>query len=82
MEKTKFDLVLEGVPYLVTAEGFMFNAEPRFKVTYNEGPEYIFAWDEEAQRFLTLGDDSSTVPTDLEEEIGKRLYTLSPSLIK
>ncbi|SFD63010.1 hypothetical protein SAMN05518672_102694 [Chitinophaga sp. CF118] len=75
MDKTKFDFLLEGVPYFVTAEPFTFNQEPRFRVRYNDSPEYIFAWDEEALRFLPIGDDSSTIPNELEEVIARKLYT-------
>lgn len=80
MEKTKFDLLLEGVPYMVNVETFTFNSEPRFKVRYNDSPEYIFAWDEETQRFVALDEDAATIPNTLEEEIAKKLYMLVPSL--
>jgi hypothetical protein len=79
METTTFDLLLEGVPYMVMVEPFTFNAEPRFMVKFNDSPEYIFSWDDELLKFSSMGDASSTIPDELEEAIATRLYTMAPS---
>lgn len=79
MEKTRFDFLQEGVPYMVHVVPFTFNTETRFRVTYNGGTEHIFAWDEETQRFIALDEDAATIPNTLEEEIAQRLYMLIPN---
>lgn len=78
MEKTTFDLLIDGVPYLVKVEPFSFNTEPRFNVNFNDSPEYIFAWDDETLRFAPLGDVASTLPDNLEQAISTRLYEMVP----
>lgn len=80
MERTTFDLLLGGVPYMVTVEPFTFNAEPRFRVRFNGSPEYIFSWDDETLKFSSMGDASSTIPDELEEAIATKLYTMAPSI--
>lgn len=72
-----FDLLLNGVPYLVRAEPYRFNEEPRFRVSYNNGPEYIFVWDQQASRFLAIGDEATALPDDMEEAVGDKLLQLS-----
>jgi hypothetical protein len=79
MERTTFDLLIEGIPYMVMVEPFTFNTEPRFTVKFNDSPEYIFSWDDELLKFSSMGDASSTIPDELEEAIATRLYTMSTS---
>jgi len=73
MAKTSFEIVLYGIPYLVKMEPFLFNEEPRFTVTYNNGPEYIFARDVEMAQYRAIGDEAINIPDDLEEAIAARL---------
>lgn len=73
MAATTLNLVVDNVPYIVTAEPFVFNEEERFRVTYNGGPAYIFAWDEELYRFAAIGDEAATFPDNLEQAIARQL---------
>jgi len=73
MPKTSFEILLYGVPYLVKAEPFSFNDETRFRVMYNNGPDYVFAYDEEMAQYRAIGDEAVNIPGDLEEAIAARL---------
>jgi hypothetical protein len=73
MATTTLNLVVDGVPYLVKAEPFVFNQEARFRVGYNGNEEFIFAWDEELLRFAAMGDGAATIPDGLERAISDRL---------
>ncbi|XZF16324.1 hypothetical protein ACTHGU_09305 [Chitinophagaceae bacterium MMS25-I14] len=79
MKNTSFDLLLSGVPYQVKAEPFAFNTETRFRVSYNSGPESIFAWDAEMQQFKSLDDDGNDIPDDLEQAISDKLKENAPA---
>ena len=83
MPKTSFEILLYGIPYLVKTELFLFNDEPRFKVTYNNGPEYIFARDAEMAQYRAIGDEAINIPGDLEQAIAVRLQQeIMPRLVK
>jgi hypothetical protein len=73
MKKISFEVLLYGVPYLVKAAPFLFNEEMRFTVAYNNGPEYIFAYDEEMAQYRAIGDEAINIPDNLEEAIAIRL---------
>lgn len=74
MAEERFEIRLDGVPYLVTASPFEFNAETRYKVQYN-GNEHIFTWDSTIGRLAPIDDDASDIPDVLEEEIARRLQS-------
>lgn len=76
MKPVTFDLLLDQVPYAIKAVPYAFNNETRFRVTYNDSPEYIFAWDEEAEQFTSIGDEASTIPDQLEEAVAVRLLQI------
>ena len=42
MQGETFQLLVDGVPYIVKTIPYDFNREVRFRVSYNEGPEHIF----------------------------------------
>ncbi|GAA0544077.1 hypothetical protein [Chitinophaga japonensis] len=73
MEPITFELMLNNVPYWIKAVPFTFNSEARYRVSYNDGPEYIFAWDTNIEQFVAIGDASSTIPDDMEEAVAARL---------
>ena len=56
--RQSFELLLNGVPYFVKAQPFEFNAETRFKVSYNESDEHIFTWDTDMGRLSAIDEDS------------------------
>lgn len=75
MKKLSFDLLLDGVPYMVKAEPFLFNDEKRYNVSFNGSEVFVFAWDDNTQRFASLGDDTGVeIPNALEEAIASKLF--------
>lgn len=79
MKKLSFNLLVDGVPYMVKAEPFSFNDEQRYNVSFNGSETYIFAWDEDTLRYAPLGDAVTDLPMALEQEIASRLYEVTPS---
>lgn len=76
MQNQTFELLLNGVPYDVKASPFEFNTETRFRVSFNDSEEYIFTYSAAAGRYVSIGDETSTIPDDLEEAIADKLYSL------
>jgi hypothetical protein len=72
MADQRFELLIDGVPYSVTAAPFEFNNETRYKVRYN-GNEHIFTWDTTLGRLTPIDDDAAEIPDNLEQEIARRL---------
>ena len=68
-----FDLVVDGVPYSVRSTPFLFNEELRFRVHINGGTEHLFTWDSQAGMIRAIDDESSTLPSVLEEALSERL---------
>lgn len=77
MQDQNFQLLLNGVPFLVKATPFDFNTETRYTVSYNGSDEFVFAYDTTVGRYTALGDESATIPDDLEEAIAEKLLSLS-----
>jgi hypothetical protein len=75
MADNRFEILVDGVPYMVTAEPFEFNTETRYRVRYNGDEEHIFTWDSSVGRLRAIDDDASTVPDDLEVAIAQRLQS-------
>ena len=73
MQGQTFQLLLSGVPYFVKAEPFSYNDETRFKVSYNNGDEHIFAWDAGLSRLSAIDDDAISIPDELEAAISSKL---------
>ncbi len=76
MQEQKFQLLLNGVPYMVKAKPFEFNTETRFNVSYNGSEEYVFTYDTTVGQYVSIGEDSETIPADLETAISERLYVM------
>jgi len=74
MAEQRFELVIDGVPYAVTASPFEFNTETRYKVNYN-GTEHIFTWDSSLGRLAPIDDDAADIPDNLESAIAERLQS-------
>jgi hypothetical protein len=77
MKPVTFDLLLNQIPYTIKAVPFSFNTETRFRVTYNDSPEYIFAWDEESEQFAAIGDESAQIPDEMEEAVAVKLLQIA-----
>lgn len=75
MQEQSYQLVVDGVPYLVKTVPFSFNEGIRYSVSYNGSPEFIFAYDDQVGQYVSIGDDAETIPTNLEEEIARRLQS-------
>lgn len=76
MAEQSFQLLLNGVPYVVNASPFEFNTETRFAVTFNGSEEFIFTYNAAVGRYVAIGDETATLPDDLEMAIAERLYSL------
>ena len=74
MTEQRFELLLDGVPYAVTASAFSFNAETRYRVMYN-GNEHIFSWDPSLGRLAPIDADAGEIPDNLEEAIARKIYS-------
>ncbi|PWV56804.1 hypothetical protein [Chitinophaga sp. S165] len=79
MKKLSFNLLVDGVPYMVKAEPFSFNDEQRYNVSFNGSETYVFAWDEETLRYAPVGEVAVELSMALEQEIANRLYEVTPS---
>lgn len=75
MTDSRFEMRVDGVTYMVTAEPFAFNEETRYKLRYNGGKEHIFTWDSSIGRLTALDDEALTLPDDLEVVIAQRLQS-------
>ena len=73
MDTKTFELVVDGMPYQVKAEPFMFNNELRFKVRYNGSDEYIFTRDADVGQLTAIDNAAPDIPDNLEEAIAKKL---------
>jgi hypothetical protein len=76
MQDQSFQLLLNGVPYVVKASPYQFNTETRFSVSFNGSDDYIFTYDATVGRYVAFGDDTATIPDDLEVAISEKLYQL------
>jgi hypothetical protein len=74
MAEERFEILLDGVPYGVTASPFEYNTETRYKVNYN-GNEHIFTWDSGLGRLAPIDDDAGSIPANLEEVIAQKLQS-------
>jgi hypothetical protein len=75
MQDRSFEIVVDGVPYMVNATPFEFNTETRFKVSYNGGEDHIFTWDSSLGRLAPIDDDSISIPDSVERAIAERLQS-------
>ena len=74
MEDLHFNLKVDGVTYDIIATPYDYNSETRFYVSYNDGEDYVFAWDEELKRLRAISDGTGDIPESLEEAISKKLH--------
>jgi hypothetical protein len=71
-----FDVILEGKPVAVRASRFTtHNNETRFRVSINDSPVYIFAFDESQNRAVAIDKSQAigAISPKIEEVIGSRL---------
>jgi hypothetical protein len=75
MQPQTIELLVDGIPYDVKAKPFDYNGEPRFEVSFNGSPTYIFVYDTQLKQLTAIGDGSDTIPASLEEAISGHLLT-------
>jgi hypothetical protein len=71
----RFNLLVDGVPYLVSANPFRFNGEVRYRVSLNGNSEHVFTWDSSLGQLRAIDDDASTLPDNVEEAISEKLQS-------
>jgi len=75
-DEKRFDLLVDGVPYIITAVPFSFNDEVRFTVRINGGDEHVFTRDSELGALRAIDDDAGVLPAGLEEALSEKLQAL------
>ncbi len=71
--ESKFDMIVDGVPYSVRSIPFLFNDEMRFRVSINGGAEHLFTWDSQAGILRAIDDEAAAIPSVVEEALSERL---------
>ncbi len=54
MQDQSFQLLLNGVPYVVKASPFEFNTETRFSVSFNGSEDFIFTYNAAVGRYVAI----------------------------
>jgi hypothetical protein len=72
-----FNLVVDRVPYVVSATSYQFNNETRYRVSINGNAEHIFTWDSDLKRLKAIDDEASILPDNVEEAISTKLQSKS-----
>jgi hypothetical protein len=67
---------VDRIPYILCVTPFLFNNEVRYHVSYNGGPDILFAWDNSVGHFAAFGDEAATMPDSLELAIAERLQQM------
>lgn len=71
--KKHWEMAVDKVPYIINATPFEFNTEIRYVVQVNGTEEFLFLWDTTVGRFAAVGENSSTLPDNLETAIAQKL---------
>jgi hypothetical protein len=74
-EHRNFNLLVDSVPYVVSATSYQFNNETRYRVSINGNDEHIFTWDSDLKRLKAIDDESSILPDNVEEAISTKLQS-------
>lgn len=72
-----FNLLVEGIPYVINASKCYFNSELQYRVSLNGSEDVFFAFNDETGRYTASGDNSIIVPAEVEQEIGAKLNSNS-----
>ena len=76
ISERRLEIQVERVPYILYVTPFMFNNEIRYHVSYNGGPDILFAWDNRVGHFAAFGDEAATMPDNLELAVAERLQQM------
>lgn len=72
-----FELTVDGKPVVVKATPYQtLSTETRFRVSVNESPVHIFAWDKDLNRLTAIDSSNAAghMPDKIDEAIGRQLY--------
>jgi len=72
----RLEINVDMTPYILSVTPFKFNEEVRYHVSYNGSPDILFAWDNTVGHFAAFGDDSATMPDNLELAIANKLQQM------
>jgi hypothetical protein len=73
-----FQLEMDGKPVTVKVTPYhMHTMEKRYRVSINNSPVHIFAWDDNARRLIAIDGAriEGKLPVKLEEAISRQLYS-------
>lgn len=76
MQQRRLEIQVDRTPYILNITPFNFNEEVRYHVSYNGGPDILFAWDNTVGHFAAFGDEAATMPDNLELEIARKLQQM------
>jgi hypothetical protein len=74
-DERNFNILVDGVPYMIRSIPFTFNDEIRYRVSFNGSPEYVFTWDSSLGQLRAINDDSADLPDNLEMAISEKLQS-------
>jgi hypothetical protein len=72
----RLEINVDMTPYILMITPFRFNEEMRYHVSYNGSPDILFAWDNTVGHYAAFGDESATMPDNLELAIAQRLQQM------
>lgn len=73
-----FEVVVNNKPVSVTATAYtMHTDEKRYRVSIDDSPVYIYAWNDDLGRYTVLQTSQAAIhlPDFVDEEIGRQLYS-------
>ena len=75
IDERNFNLVIDGVPYLIRSIPIVFNDELRFRIIINGDTEHLFTWDSQVRMLRAIDDDASLLPDRLEVALSEKLQS-------
>jgi len=75
-DERNFNLLVDGVPYLIKSIPVPFNDELRFRIIINDDAEHLFTWDSQIKMLRAIDEDAFKLPDRLEEAISQKLQNL------
>lgn len=69
----KFNVAIDGAPYIIKAVPCQFNSDTQYRVNINDAEEVMFAFNPALGRYAAIGDDALNVPDNVEIVIGGKL---------
>lgn len=73
IHEKRFDLLIDGVPYMVHTIPFLWNDTICFRIYINGNEEHVFSWDEEAGSLRAIDDNVSFLPEGVESALTAKL---------